>query len=202
MPLPAVYHHSLIQLGNQIAGVDEAGRGPLAGPVVVAAVILPDDAPLTGLNDSKKVSPKRRVALANLIKEYAIAWSVEIVPVLMIDSLNILGATLWGMEQAVKKLPVCPMAVHVDGNKAPHLPYPTYTEIQGDGRIACIAAASILAKVTRDTLMEELDKEYPMYGFFQHKGYPTAAHLKSLEEYGICPHHRSSFAPIKRYIAS
>ncbi len=192
--------HSLIHLGNQVAGVDEAGRGPLAGPVVVAAVILPDGALLPGLNDSKKVSPKRRAALANLIKECAIAWSVEIVPVHIIDSLNILGATLWGMEQAVMKLSVAPAAVHIDGNKSPILPYPTYTEIQGDGRIACIAAASILAKVTRDTLMEDLDQEYPMYGFFQHKGYPTAAHLKNLEEHGICPHHRLSFAPVKRLI--
>lgn len=190
---------ALLHLGHRIAGVDEAGRGPLAGPVVVAAVILPRDAPLPGLNDSKKLSPKRREVLAQLIREHALAWTVEIVPVEVIDSRNILGATLWGMERAVAGLSIPPQAVHIDGNQLPSLPYPTIAEIQGDGRIDCIAAASILAKVTRDAWMEHLDDQYPAYGFRQHKGYPTAAHQKALAAYGPCPQHRSSFAPVKRY---
>lgn len=190
----------LIHLGHDVAGVDEAGRGPLAGPVVVAAVILPSHHGLNGLNDSKKLSPKRRNEYATQIKAIALAWHVEVVPVEVIDQRNILGATLWGMQRAVEQLTLPPTRVHIDGNQLPKLPYPTFAEVKGDGRIDCIAAASILAKVTRDHLLEELDKIYPMYGFAKHKGYPTAAHLAALDTHKPCPAHRSSFAPVKRYL--
>jgi ribonuclease HII len=191
----------LTHLGDRVAGVDEAGRGPLAGPVVVAAVILPSNAKLPGLNDSKKLSPKRRECLADQIKKEALAWSIEVVSASIIDERNILGATLWGMQRAVEALAIVPKAVHVDGNQLPMIVgCPVIPEIQGDGRIDCIAAASILAKVARDALMDELDGEYPQYGFKKHKGYPTVLHREALAQHGPCPQHRSSFGPVKRYL--
>ena len=180
------------------AGVDEAGRGPLAGPVVVAAVILDPSHEIAGLDDSKRLSVKRRESLFPQICEYAIAWAVEAVMPDEIDKLNILQATLRGMERAVAGLRPSPELALVDGNRAPALQCSVRTIIEGDRKVAAISAASILAKVSRDRMMTELHQEYPQYGFAQHKGYPTPDHLKRLKQLGPCPAHRRSFAPVRR----
>lgn len=176
-----------------LCGVDEAGRGPLAGPVCAAAVILPDDAELPGLNDSKKLTDKKRRELYDIITEQALSWSVALVDEKTIDEINILQATFRAMEQAVAGLTVEPDLVLVDGNREPPLPMKTQCVVGGDGKSASIAAASILAKVTRDRLMEELDGQYPQYGFAVHKGYGTKRHYEALRTYGPCPIHRQSF---------
>ena len=176
-----------------LCGVDEAGRGPLAGPVCAAAVILPPDAELPGLNDSKKLTDKKRRELYDLITEQALAWSVALVDEKTIDEINILQATFRAMEQAVAGLNVPPDLVLVDGNREPELPVRTQCIVGGDGKSASIAAASVLAKVTRDRLMEELDGQYPQYGFAVHKGYGTRRHYDALNTYGPCPIHRLSF---------
>lgn len=176
-----------------LCGVDEAGRGPLAGPVCAAAVILPDDAELPGLNDSKKLTDKKRRELYDIITEQALSWSVALVDEKTIDEINILQATFLAMEQAVAGLTVEPDLVLVDGNREPPLPMKTQCVVGGDGKSASIAAASILAKVTRDRLMEELDGQYPQYGFAVHKGYGTKRHYEALRTYGPCPIHRQSF---------
>jgi ribonuclease HII len=180
------------------AGIDEAGRGPLAGPVVVAAVILTPGKPISGLDDSKRLSAQRRETLFPLIKQHALAWAVVEIDVEEIDRLNILQATMAGMRRAVEALHPQPDLALVDGNRDPGLPCHTRTIIQGDRLEAAISAASILAKVHRDQLMIGLHEQYPQYGFERHKGYPTAEHLACLEHIGPCPQHRRSFAPVRR----
>lgn len=176
-----------------LCGVDEAGRGPLCGPVAVAAVVLNPEDPIEGLNDSKKISEKKREALFPLIQQKALAYTVVFVPPDEIDRLNILQATMLGMQQAVEQLALRPQLVLVDGNRAPVLEIPCQCVVQGDANSASIAAASILAKVTRDHYMAELDLEYPQYKLAQHKGYPTKLHYELLEQYGIQDFYRRSF---------
>jgi ribonuclease HII len=184
-----------------IAGVDEAGRGPLAGPVVVAAVILPVNYDLDSLDDSKRLSACRRERLVPMIEAQAIAFAVEFIDVEEIDRVNILQATLNGMRRAVENLDPAPQRAMIDGNRAPPLPCEVETVIGGDRLIASISAASILAKVYRDQLMLSMHDKYPAYGFDRHKGYPTAHHLACLKTLGPCPIHRRSFAPVRRAIA-
>jgi ribonuclease HII len=180
-----------------IAGVDEAGRGPLAGPVVVAAVILDAARPIDGLDDSKRLTANKREALFGEIRERACAWAIVEVQVAEIDRLNILQASLAGMRRAVRALSPQPALALVDGNRDPGLPCATRTIVQGDKLEPAISAASILAKVHRDRLMLALHTRHPQYGFERHKGYPTAEHLQRLEEIGPCPAHRRSFAPVR-----
>ena len=190
--LAATEHHA-----NLICGVDEAGRGPWAGPVSAAAVILDlNDIP-EGLNDSKKLSVKKRDLLAPLIKEKAIAWSVAMVDAETIDEINILQATFLAMKNAIKGLKIQPDFALIDGNRAPSLDIPCQTIIKGDSLSCSIAAASILAKTERDKLMTEADKLYPQYGFAKNAGYGVPAHIKALKEHGICPLHRKSYKPIR-----
>lgn len=184
-----------------VCGIDEAGRGPLAGPVVAAAVILDPARPITGLNDSKKLGEKKREALAVLIRERALAWAVAEATVEEIDRLNILQATLLAMQRAVAGLAVRPASALVDGNRCPQLAVPAEAIVKGDGKIASIAAASILAKTVRDAGMLVLHARYPQYGFASHMGYPTAAHCKALEAHGVSPVHRRSFGPVARQLA-
>ncbi len=184
-----------------IAGVDEAGRGPLAGPVVSAAVILDPNYKLVGLNDSKKLSIIKRKTLSDEIKTHSKAWSIGIATVEEIDDLNILGATLLSMKRAIKDLSGVPEKVIVDGQYTPEIDVPCEAIIQGDAIEESIMAASIVAKVERDMIMVELDKKYPHYGFSKHKGYPTKLHLQTLKEFGPCNDHRQTFKPIKKYLA-
>jgi ribonuclease HII len=180
-----------------IAGVDEAGRGPLAGPVVAAAVILNPHAPILGLNDSKKISPKKREQLYTIIQKEALAFAIASASVEEIDTLNILQATLLAMQRAVMQLTIIPQTVLIDGNCCPQLTYPCQAIIKGDETVPSISAASILAKVFRDQHMLDLDKQYPQHGFAIHKGYPTPQHLLALKQFGITDCHRRSFAPVK-----
>ena len=180
-----------------LCGVDEAGRGPLAGPVVAAAVILDPARPIAGLNDSKKLSEKARDALAPLIRERAIAWAVAIANVEEIDRLNILHATMLAMKRAVEGLSVTPGLVQVDGNRCPPISLPCEAIVKGDSKVAAIAAASILAKTARDAMMLELHALHPQYGFDRHKGYPTAAHVAALREHGVIDAYRRSFGPVR-----
>lgn len=182
--------------GALVAGIDEAGRGPLAGPVVAAAVILDPARPVDGLRDSKLLTPGRREGLAVEIRARSIAWAVAACGVAEIDELNILQATLLAMRRAVAALQVRPAQALVDGNRAPELACPTRAIVRGDRDIAVIAAASILAKTARDAMLMELDREYPVYGFARHKGYGTREHLAALGLHGPCPAHRRSFAPV------
>mgnify|MGYP000859483804 FL=1 len=184
-----------------VCGIDEAGRGPLAGTVVAAAVILDPLRPIAGLNDSKKLSEKKRDALAVLIRERAVAWFVASASVEEIDRLNILHATMLAMQRAVAGLSVRPTGAMIDGNRCPKLDVPCEAIVKGDGKIASIAAASILAKTVRDAEMLGLHEQYPMYGFDRHMGYPTAAHFKALEEHGASPVHRRSFGPVARQLS-
>ena len=176
-----------------ICGVDEAGRGPLAGPVCAAAVILPPEAVLPGLNDSKKLSEKKREQLFPEIQRLALAWSVAFASVEEIEERNILGATMLAMNRAISGLSLRPELALIDGNRNREIQVPSRCVVHGDARCASIAAASILAKVSRDRLMVELAREYPQYGFDRHKGYGTKAHYAALREYGPCPAHRPSF---------
>jgi len=180
------------------AGVDEAGRGPLAGPVVVAAVILPLRYELDSLDDSKRLSALSREQLAPQIESQAIAFAVEFVEVDEIDRVNILQATLNGMQRAVENLKPAPQRALIDGNKAPRLSCEVTTVVGGDRLVASISAASVLAKVYRDRLMLAMHNLYPEYGFDRHKGYPTAHHLERLKSLGPCPIHRKSFAPVRK----
>ena len=182
------------------AGVDEAGRGPLAGPVVVAAVILPARYDLASLDDSKRLSAVEREMLAPQIEDQAVAFAVEFVEVEEIDRVNILQATLNGMQRAVEKLTPPPGKVLIDGNRAPRLAFEVETIVGGDRLVASISAASVLAKVYRDRFMLSMHDLYPDYGFDSHKGYPTAHHLERLRVCGPCPIHRQSFAPVRRLI--
>ncbi|MBY7876195.1 ribonuclease HII [Vibrio fluvialis] len=183
-----------------IAGVDEVGRGPLVGDVVTAAVILDPNNPIEGLNDSKKLSEKKRLALLPEIQEKALAWSVGRCSPKEIDELNIFQATMLAMQRAVQGLAIKPDLVLVDGNKIPQLPMDAQAVVKGDLRVAQISAASIIAKVVRDQEMEELDKAYPQFGFAKHKGYPTKAHFDAIEQHGVIEQHRRSFGPVKRVL--
>lgn len=194
--------HNLFQLEGLVAGVDEAGRGPLAGPVVAAAVILPTDNPVLGLADSKKLSEARRESLAEEIRAGALAWSVAWANAAEIDAMNILAATMLAMRRAVAGLDVVPAGVQVDGNRLPDLDFGDYRVegeaiVGGDATVPAISAASILAKTTRDRIMRSLDRVYPGYGFARHKGYGTELHRTRLRELGPCREHRRSFAPVK-----
>lgn len=180
-----------------VCGVDEAGRGPLAGPVSAAAVILDPARPIEGLADSKKLSEKKRDALAPLIRERALAWCVAYAEVAEIDALNILQATLLAMQRAVQGLSLRPQRVLVDGLYCPDTGIPSEAIVEGDSKVAAISAASILAKTARDAVMLQLHAVYPHYGFDRHKGYPTATHLDALRQYGASPVHRRSFRPVR-----
>ena len=184
-----------------IAGVDEVGRGPLVGAVVTAAVILDPNNPIEGLADSKKLSEKKRLALAAEIKKKALAWALGRAEAEEIDKLNILQASLLAMTRAVQALRIRPQFVLLDGNKIPNdLDIPAQAVVKGDSLVAEISAASILAKVARDQEMEELDRQYPEYAFAQHKGYPTKLHLEKLTALGPLPQHRRSFAPVRKVL--
>jgi ribonuclease HII len=185
-----------------LAGVDEAGRGPLAGPVVAAAVILDVTCPIAGLADSKTLRAVRREELAAQIRAHASAWALGMASVEEIDRLNILQATLLAMQRAVHALAITPALVLVDGNCAPRLACPVRTVVRGDASVKAISAASILAKVARDAMLVDLDSRYPGYGFAGHKGYPTAAHQRALEELGPSPVHRRSFGPVARLLGT
>ena len=180
-----------------LCGVDEAGRGPLAGPVMAAAVMLDPARPIDGLRDSKKLSAAARERLGDEIRERAVAWCVAAASVEEIDRLNILHATMLAMQRAVAGLQRAPDDVWVDGNRCPDWPWRSQAVVKGDDKVAAIAAASILAKTERDRFMCRLHNEYPAYGFAQHMGYGTAAHLDALKIHGACPQHRRSFAPVK-----
>jgi len=186
--------------GQCLAGVDEVGRGPLAGPVVAAAVILDPDRPVEGLKDSKKLSERRREYLAELIRERALAWSLGRAEVHEIDRINILQASLLAMQRAVAALSLAPELVLVDGNRCPRLDYPSQAVVRGDALVPAISAASIIAKVSRDREMVELDSRYPGYGLAKHKGYPSKAHLAALQTLGVTPAHRRSYAPVRRLL--
>jgi len=181
-------------------GVDEAGRGPLAGSVVAAAVILDPARPIAGLNDSKKLSARRREALALAIRDSALAWAIAEASVEEIDRINILQASLLAMRRAVEALSIAPSEALIDGNRCPQLDCPARAIVGGDGKVASIAAASILAKTHRDAQMLELHALYPQYGFDRHMGYPTAAHLAALQAHGVSPVHRRSYAPVARLL--
>lgn len=184
--------------GLLICGVDEAGRGPLCGSVVAAAVILDPHRPIEGLDDSKKLTAKKREVLQHLIRERALAWAVAEASVEEIDRLNILHATMLAMQRAVLALKTSPGEVLIDGNRVPPgLGIPARAIVKGDALEPAISAASILAKTSRDAQLVELDRRYPQYGFAAHKGYPTAAHLAALKKYGVTPEHRRSFGPVR-----
>lgn len=180
-----------------ICGVDEAGRGPLAGDVFASCVILDPDRPISGLTDSKKLTESRREAFAGLIRQHALAWSVASASVDEIDRLNILHASLLAMQRAVEMLDLKPALVMVDGNRCPELAYPSKAVVRGDATVEQISAASILAKVARDAYMLQLHAQYPVYGFDRHKGYPTKDHIEALRQHGASPVHRRSFGPVR-----
>lgn len=186
--------HALHQQGfRYVAGVDEAGRGPLAGPVFAAAVIMEEDKYLPDIKDSKKLSEKKREALFEYITQNAIAFAVCAVDEKTIDEINILNATFRAMAGAVERLQVNPDYVLIDGNRSKGMTYPHECVVKGDAKVFCIAAASILAKVSRDRFIRECDSKYPGYGFAQHKGYGTKAHIQAVKELGLCPIHRRTF---------
>jgi len=183
-----------------VAGVDEVGRGPLCGDVVTAAVILDPENPIAGLNDSKKLTEKRREALFDEIQQKALSFCIARASVAEIDDINILQASLLAMHRAVAGLSIQPEYVLVDGNKVPKWPYKAEAVVKGDGRVPAISAASILAKVARDREMQQLHQQHPQYGFDRHKGYPTKVHLAALEQHGALAQHRRSFAPVARIL--
>ena len=192
----------LFELHGLVAGVDEAGRGPLAGPVVAAAVILSPERPIDGLADSKKLPASRREQLADLIRRHSLAWSVGWADPVEIDDVNILGATMLAMRRAIQRLPTMPDGVQVDGNRLPDLVFgDRHLEgeaiVGGDARVPAISAASIIAKTTRDGIMAFLDRVHPEYDFGRHKGYGTRVHLERLQRHGPCAEHRGSFAPVR-----
>lgn len=180
-----------------ICGVDEAGRGPLAGPVIAAAVILDPQHPIPGLRDSKKLSEAKRELLAVEIKQHALAWCIAECSEQEIDELNILQATMLAMRRAVEGLSVTPTLALIDGNRCPVMAVPSEAIVKGDDKVAAISAASILAKTARDHVLMQLHETYPQYALDQHKGYPTALHLERLREHGVSPIHRKSYAPVK-----
>lgn len=184
-----------------LAGVDEVGRGPLVGAVVTAAVILDPARPIAGLNDSKKLTAAKREALAEQIRERALAWALGRAEPAEIDQINILQATMLAMQRAVAALPIAPTSVLIDGNRCPPLPMPAQAVVKGDATVPAISAASILAKVARDAEMQALELRHPGYGFAKHKGYPTSAHLEALQRLGPLPEHRRSFAPVRALLS-
>jgi ribonuclease HII len=186
--------------GEIICGVDEAGRGPLAGAVYAAAVILDPAKPIEGLRDSKKLSEAKREALAELIKEHALAWSIASCSEAEIDDLNILHASMLAMRRAVESLNVQPTLALIDGNRCPVMPYRSEAIVKGDDKVPAISAASILAKTARDASLQALHLQYPQYGFDQHKGYPTTLHLERLRLHGVSPVHRRSYAPVRNLL--
>jgi ribonuclease HII len=186
--------------GEVICGVDEAGRGPLAGPVFAAAVILDPAKPIIGLRDSKKLSPTRRDELALIIQRDALAWSIAQCSAAEIDALNILQATMLAMRRAIEGLSVAPTLALIDGNRCPVTTIRTEAIVKGDDKVIEISAASILAKTARDALLLEMHARYPQYAFDQHKGYPTALHLARLKEHGVTPEHRRSYAPVRELL--
>lgn len=194
------YDNSIYMLNGTICGVDEAGRGPLCGPVCVAAVVLDYNNPIEGINDSKKLSEKKREQLFEPIKEKALAYNIVFIDEETIDKLNILHATMLGMKQAVEGLAITPNLALIDGNRCPEMLIPSQYVIKGDANSACIAAASVLAKVSRDRFMCSLSKEYPQYQLDKHKGYPTALHYELLDKYGIQPFYRKSFLKNRGYV--
>jgi ribonuclease HII len=183
-----------------VAGVDEVGRGPLCGAVVTAAVILDPARPIIGLNDSKKLTEARRELLFDEIREKALSWCIARAEVEEIDQLNILHATMLAMQRAVAGLHITPRLALIDGNRCPQLAVPSAAVVKGDSKVPAIAAASILAKVSRDREMQALDRQYPGYGIAGHKGYPTAVHLEALQRLGPTPVHRRSFGPVRRLL--
>ncbi|MDJ0711695.1 MAG: ribonuclease HII [Woeseiaceae bacterium] len=192
----------MFELDGLVAGVDEAGRGPLAGPVIAAAVILNSEHRIDGLDDSKKLNERQRECLAGEIRAHALAWSVGAADPAEIDEINILAATMLAMRRAIASLSVMPSGVQVDGNRLPNLSFDNVklsgeAIVGGDGKVASISAASIIAKTHRDAIMVTLDREYPMYEFARHKGYGTRVHLERLREHGPCPVHRQTFAPVR-----
>lgn len=197
-------------MNQLICGVDEAGRGPLAGAVYAAAVILNPSFPIAGLADSKKITEKKRDALAVKIKQHALAWAIASSSVEEIDEINILQASLLAMKRAVETMQqqfsqvlyTQTVLVQVDGNKCPKINLPCEAIIKGDSKVQAISAASILAKTARDAELYALDKQYPMYGFAQHKGYPTALHMALLQTHGVSPVHRRSYAPVRKLLSS
>ena len=195
-----------MQLSQLICGVDEAGRGPLAGSVYAAAVILDPSRPIAGLADSKKLSEKKRDALSIEIKQHALAWAIASCSAAEIDQINILQASLLAMKRAIELMStgfaVRPDLVQVDGTHCPKIAFQCVAIVQGDSKVQAISAASILAKVARDEELYALDKQYPQYGFAKHKGYPTALHLEMLALHGVSPLHRLSYAPVRRLSAS
>lgn len=191
-----------VDVAGLLAGVDEAGRGPLAGPVVAAAVILDETQPIAGLADSKKLTARQRERLFDEIKAKALCCCIAQASVEEIDRLNILHATMLAMRRAVEGLRLKPALVQVDGNRVPPLHVPAQAVVKGDSKVQAISAASILAKVHRDRLCEQLHQAYPQYGFDGHKGYPTAVHLAALREHGATPEHRRSYAPVKAVLAA
>ncbi len=196
------YEEALYDQGNQlICGVDEAGRGPLAGPVVVAACILPPFLRIEGINDSKQLTAKKREELFKIIVKNAVAYQIVFVSEADVDLLNIYQATKKGMLEAIRGLDVTPDHVLIDAMPLGELKIPHTSIIHGDARCASVAAASILAKVTRDEFMEKMDVKYPNYGFKKNKGYGTKAHMEALEKYGPCPIHRKTYAPVSKYFS-
>ncbi len=189
--------YPLAYRGHLLAGVDEVGRGPLAGDVVTAAVILDPDNPIEGLADSKKITARRREALSEEIQQKALAWHIARATVEEIDQLNILQATLLAMQRAVAGLAIEPEYVAADGNRLPVWPYPSETVVKGDSKVAAISAASILAKVCRDREMIQFEQQYPGFGFARHKGYGTREHREAIARLGPSPIHRRSFEPVK-----
>ncbi len=187
-------------LSERICGVDEAGRGPLAGPVFAAAVILDPARPIAGLRDSKKLSASRRDELADIIRRDALAWSIAQCSEAEIDALNILQAPMLAMRRAIEGLSVPPTLALIDGNRCPVCSIRTEAIIKGDDKVAEISAASILAKTARDAALLEMHHQYPQYAFDQHKGYPTALHLERLREHGVSPLHRRSYAPVRKLL--
>ncbi|MBU6468188.1 MAG: ribonuclease HII [Betaproteobacteria bacterium] len=193
-------HENIDPPSGLMVGLDEAGRGPIAGPVMAAAVILDPSRPIQGLDDSKKLSERKREELASLIKANALSWAVAEASVEEIDSINILQAALLAMKRALEKLSIKPDVVFIDGNQFIDCDYSMYAIVSGDARVPAISAASILAKTERDNYMLDLHQQYPYYGFAQHKGYPTSQHLAALTEHGISQHHRKSFRPVRELI--
>lgn len=185
---------------RRVAGVDEAGRGPLAGPVFAAAVILDATRPIRGLRDSKQLTRERREELAERIRERSLAWAVAFADHEEIDRINILQASLLAMSRAVAALAIEPHEVQVDGNQCPVVKQSVTAIVMGDSKVRAISAASILAKVERDAAMRRMHAIYPQYGFDEHKGYPTPAHLEALKRHGVCPIHRRSFAPVRAHL--
>jgi ribonuclease HII len=186
--------------GTTFCGVDEAGRGPLAGPVFAAAVILDSKRPIEGLRDSKKLSAARREMLAGEIRQHALAWSIAQSSEAEIDSLNILQATMLAMRRAIESLKIVPELALIDGNRCPVMAVASRAIVKGDDLVPAISAASILAKTARDAALAVLHLEYPQYGFDQHKGYPTALHLERLRQHGVSPVHRRSYAPVRALV--